>query len=308
MKRKALAIAKWTWLVLVLVFAGIFIYRNWPEIVVTLRQVRPVQVTASVLSLALAKLLLVQASRSSVKGGTRGFSYGAMFYINGVTQVAKYLPGGIWHFVGKFAYYRNAGLESKRATRAIVVENIWLVASAICFGLLFLLPTTLGSAGPAALAGLVGLPQALLLALWWVVFLAVEVAQGWPVGRSLLRAAALVLLLGGCWLLAGLSFVSLFPRPLLDGSLGAGLGAFGLAWAVGYLTLFAPGGLGSRELVLAVLLAPVLPAQQAVTLAGLHRVVWTAVEILFGGVAILGEAAGYVWGVGPLRQEGEADG
>ncbi|MCK4572859.1 MAG: hypothetical protein KAU36_00740, partial [candidate division Zixibacteria bacterium] len=38
----------------------------------------------------------------------------------------------------------------------------------------------------------------------------------------------------------------------------AGIGAFVLAYEIGYLTVFAPGGLGARELVLITVLTPFL--------------------------------------------------
>jgi hypothetical protein len=53
--------------------------------------------------------------------------------------LGKYLPGGIWHFAGKFGIYKVMGISTKATTQAIIYENIWLLSSATIVGFFTLL-------------------------------------------------------------------------------------------------------------------------------------------------------------------------
>lgn len=65
------------------------------------------------------------------------------------------------------------------------------------------------------------------------------------------------------------------------------LGAFSIAWATGYVAVFAPSGIGVREAVLVALLAPSVPAEEAVAYAAVSRVIWTLVEFVLGLLAFM---------------------
>ncbi|GAA1762209.1 lysylphosphatidylglycerol synthase domain-containing protein [Streptomonospora arabica] len=64
-------------------------------------------------------------------------------------------------------------------------------------------------------------------------------------------------------------------------------GAYALAWTLGVLVVFAPAGLGVRELVLVVGLAPVLDTGSALVVAALSRLIMTAADLLWAGGALL---------------------
>ena len=61
-----------------------------------------------------------------------------------------------------------------------------------------------------------------------------------------------------------------------------------LAWIVGFLAVFAPGGLGVRESVLVLLLEQVMPVGPAVVLTALGRLWWMAGEV---GLLVISTAA-----------------
>ena len=60
--------------------------------------------------------------------------------------------------------------------------------------------------------------------------------------------------------------------------LGTAVGAFTLGYTLGLLALFAPGGVGVRELVLIGLLAPFLGSGGAVALSVASRILLTVLE------------------------------
>ena len=70
-------------------------------------------------------------------------------------------------------------------------------------------------------------------------------------------------------------------------SLGPAVGAYALAWTLGLLVVFAPAGLGVREVVLVVALAPVVDAGAALVVAVLSRLVMTVADVGWAGLAVL---------------------
>ncbi len=69
---------------------------------------------------------------------------------------------------------------------------------------------------------------------------------------------------------------------------GRVLGAFALGHLIGALAVFAPGGLGPREGVTAVVLAPLLPGGTILALVALTRLLELVAELLYAGMARLG--------------------
>jgi uncharacterized membrane protein YbhN (UPF0104 family) len=108
------------------------------------------------------------------------------------------------------------------------------------------------------------------------------VAPDW---RTMIEAAGLYVL--GA-LVAGTSYfliaLSIYPGLTVSDALYV-IGAASVSSAISLLAVFAPGGLGVREVTLAVLLAPVLPPAVAVVLVVLLRVWSIGVDLLFYAVS-----------------------
>ena len=64
------------------------------------------------------------------------------------------------------------------------------------------------------------------------------------------------------------------------------MGAFCLGWALGYVTPFAPAGVGAREVGIAGILMTQVPAVDAFLHASVARIVWTCAELFLGGCAL----------------------
>jgi hypothetical protein len=65
------------------------------------------------------------------------------------------------------------------------------------------------------------------------------------------------------------------------------LGGYALAWAVGFLIIFFPGGIGPREVALIAVLAPVLPSASALVVALASRVVMTIGDLAWAGTGLV---------------------
>lgn len=274
-RQALLSLLKSAWVLVI--FGGVVAYlvTNWPTIREQLSGVALWRVLLAHVCLLGGKLLLVELARHSVEVTGASILYRRMFVINAMSQLAKYLPGGVWHFVGRAGYYHAAGLALPQVTRALIVENLWLVTSA-CFtgGIAFALYA--GDARSLLAVVLFGL---------WVVLLAVMTRWRVPdvSWRAVFQALGLQAL---AWSLIGASLWVLIPVNA-PGFMLLTVGAFALSWAIGYITLFAPSGLGVREAVLTALLGVVIDPAAALIYAALNRVIWVLTEVLLGVLARL---------------------
>lgn len=271
-----LRLLKWLWLVLVLGAVARYLWAHWDEVGPQLRTIALPRLGLALMLLIASKLLLVILSQRSVALAGHTVPYRRMFTINALSQLAKYLPGGIWHFVGRAGYYHTDGLPLRAVTQAMIVENLWLVFSAFMAGVSSLLLYYAGGWRLAvALAGLIAVWWAVL----WLICLRFSGERNWRGSLGTLGFQALI------WGLVGASLWVVLPS--LDGwrSGSLAIGAFCISWVIGYVALFAPGGIGVREAAMTALLAPALSAQDALLYAAIHRFLWVAAELTLGIIA-----------------------
>lgn len=198
--------------------------------------------------------------------------------------LARYVPGKIWANTVRLALSRRAGVRYGATTGAILWETL----------------IALGSAGVVALAGLAGRAEpgvirgaVILLALTLLAWTAARLLVRHPRGAALLErvasgeslrrpralAAPLAFSLAG-WLLYGLAHwaVARALAPVAAADLPLMAGAVALAWAGGYLAVVMPVGLGVRDGILLVILAPLLDPAQALVFVAMSRVVQLAAD------------------------------
>jgi len=211
-----------------------------------------------------------------------------------VGQLAKYVPGSVWAFALQMELAKKAGVPRVNGFTATIVTLGLSVVSALVIGLialphlleigggapwliLALLPVAVVCALPPVLTRLVNLLLRLLRrrrlpsALGWA---HVGVALGWT---SLAWASFGTHL----WLLTS-SEASLGPYGWVQS-----LGVFALAMTASSLALVAPSGIGVREAIIAVALAPSLPVGVALGLALASRLVLTVADLLAAAAAAL---------------------
>ncbi|MEW6580270.1 MAG: hypothetical protein AB1435_13910 [Chloroflexota bacterium] len=269
-------VVKWLWLVLVAGAVVRYLWAHWDEIGPQLRAISPARLGLAAACLIASKLLLVVVSQRSVALAGHRIGYRRMFAINALSQLAKYLPGGIWHFVGRAGFYHADGLPLRAVTRAMVVENLWLVLSAFLAGLIGALAYYLSGmrAGIAAVG---------LIAVWWALLWLIRLRFGGE--RSWRASLGTLALQAAIWALVGVSLWAILPGQSGWRSVALAIGAFCLSWVIGYVAVFAPGGIGVRETVMTALLVPLLAVPDALVYAAAHRFVWVAAELALGIVA-----------------------
>jgi len=216
--------------------------------------------------------------------------------IIGITQFAKYVPGNVAQYLGRVGMSLARGIPARALAVTLILETLLVVAAAIVVGV-----------GTGALSE-VGLQavhnhgaQLALIAVLVVfaiagLFLFRKVAPALlrkftpryapaldgallPSQSSLVRAFVLYCLMYGT---LGLGLIVLahllLPEAAQDGWLL--IAAFSLAWVVGFVTPGAPAGLGVREGLLLLMLAPVYSTASAGILVIALRIATTMGDVL----------------------------
>lgn len=284
MRKKILDILKWVWFVAVILGASYYFYKNYQKISTYLETISILRIGVSFLLLFLGKLALSDLTRLSLKKVDVDLDYKDALTITSVTQLGKYLPGGIWHVAGKFGIYKARKISTKKSTAAIVFENLWLLSSALVVGASLLLISSqdvlcdfndIFCNSGTNRAVLIGLPIVWVAALWIVDYLFFKEKRYTFKDFILLVAEMLVI-----WVSFGLSFWMVFP---IQSGFGMAItGAFSISWVAGYVAFFAPGGIGIREYLLTIILASYFSSGQVATYATIHRLIWVVVEIILG--------------------------
>ncbi len=258
---------------------------------------------------SVAALLLVFCF--GVLGWSRAFAcldstrvrYGTLLRIWFLSNLARYVPGKVWQFVGAAQLARSEGIPA-----AVLLTSLLANAGFTLLGAMIVAAATLpaGAWLGRALPGGGHLPPGLWLAtsctllslvlvhplvLNWGLRLVprwlhrtVLVWNGrWVDGVLLLMIAVVGWIAYGAALL--LFVRSLFPPPA--GALAALTGANAAAFAAGYVVIIAPAGLGARELSMAALLRPILPEGVAVVVAVGSRLWIVAAELVGAGLALV---------------------
>jgi glycosyltransferase 2 family protein len=210
------------------------------------------------------------------------------------TNIAKYLPGNVWHFYGRVVAAKNAGFSVGAATLSVLLESLLMAAAALTIAL-----TT----------GTTGILQILSLA---AVLIAIHPRFLNPLlklasrlkGKSKepqepiqIRRYPLLPLLGEvCFvLLRGVGFfftlsalsptASGYPLGIAPSQIPLILSAFSFSWVLGLVVPGAPGGIGVFEATAIALLGFQLPTGTIIGGVALYRLISILAEVTGAGFA-----------------------
>ena len=286
-------------LLLVCACAGVALYANWNQAREAVAElplwVLPAAILAGMLGLA-AQML---AWRSLLAGLGSPLPHAVAARVMFVGQLGKYLPGSVWAFVAQVELARDWDVPRSRGAAATLVAIAVTVAVSL-----------------AVAAVALPLSSAEAARRWWWALAAAPVllaclhprVLGWGIGlvarpfarfREVTEAGPLRIGGGAVAASVGWTLMAWVPLgahvwlltwavggPALA-SVGPAVGAYALAWTLGLLVVFAPAGLGVREVVLVVALAPVVDAGAALVVAVLSRLVMTVADVGWAGLALL---------------------
>lgn len=215
-------------------------------------------------------------------------------YVYAKSWMGRYIPGAATWIIGKVYFASKHGVSKARLGVSGLLEGALQIAATLALALVLLLvdPRTHGLDGwliALMIAAFVGCVVCLVPQVFvWLIGLALKVLRRKPLEDDVRPGLGTVL--GGAGLyvagaiLSGSAyyFITLAVYPSLKGSDAAFvIGAASMASAISMLAVFAPGGLGVREGVQALLLSLVMPPSIALVVVVVTRVWSLGVDALF---------------------------
>jgi glycosyltransferase 2 family protein len=197
------------------------------------------------------------------------------------SQLGKYIPGGIWQFVGQVGLASDAGVTIARSSVIVPVHIVVQIAAAGSVGAL---ACVLAPSAPLVwrFVAIAGAGSLALLDRRLLRFVARRIARGLgirldgdgglPSQPAIWRA---YLWTSGTLLASGAAF-AIMLSSVDASSHSAPIAIFALAWLAGFLAVLVPAGLGVREAVLMAFLPASGGTIVAVSLS--HRILTMIVE------------------------------
>lgn len=233
---------------------GIFIWQSRASLSALLHDGEWIYLLAALLLWIASNLLAPLLATSLFRASHIEISYSTCLNIHCQRLPAKYLPGGIWHSVGRANDYLGLGHSAGKVGTYFLLENFLLI-----------MVTLLLSAG--LVSSLIKAEQ-----VQWLVTLLPFVCGAallvFPYASNSLSKGKMkfaypgygmaIVLMCVYWGIAGLSFtcyISAFPGLAPDVSAVQTTAIYIFSWCLGYLAVFAPQGIGVSEFVSGYLLA-----------------------------------------------------
>ena len=249
----------------------------------------PGWIAASVLVVFAAYAVLIEAWRRVVLSMGERLPFGSAARIWFLASLGKYIPGKVWAIAGAAVLAQRAGVDPAVAVAgALMLQALALASGAAVVAVTA--PDTFQAVGPNVLPLAVGV---VLLSFVGVAVLASQplldrlnrlLPRSLPPLRAI-RPHMLALAFAGnlcAWVGYG-SALLLLARGVLPEvtlSLPQSIGVFTCSYLVGFIALFAPGGLGPRESVFLLILASDIGLKPAAGLALASRLLLTGTEVL----------------------------
>lgn len=257
------------------------------------------RIGVSILLVFLAYAVLIQTWRRMVSAWDSSLGWGSAAHIWFVSNLGRYLPGKVWQVAAMGVLAQRAGVSAQAAVgSSLVIALVNILAGLVVIAL----------TGRHALAVLELSAADLLLTATLVVSATVTLPWYLPrlvsaVNRIFSRAidvprvpySTILESAVGCalaWLAYGIAFYILATAIAVvpaGATIGDHIAIFALSYLAGYLAVFAPGGIGVREVTMAALLTNWLSYD--VGTAGLIVIAsraWLTVLEMLPGLLLLG--------------------
>lgn len=278
-----------------LIFTFLFrnLYLNWSELSTYQWSPNYLALAGSLFLLLADAFLYAYLWRWIVLQLGGSLEYRKLFRILFLSQLGRYLPGKVWNLAGVIYLGSKEGVSKLISGASLGLQLLWQVLSGL---IVFLLTLPFwGHAQP--LAG--SYPSLLLLPLGVILFHPAFMRRGfgfalralgeeprrldWGYRDTLGQLLLWVLF----WIINGVAYYllinSLTPSPLSQAPMV--VGAFTIAWVVGFLALFAPAGLGVVEGTLTFLLGFQFPVPVATVVVLFTRLIRTIAELICALIA-----------------------
>ena len=227
--------------------------------------------------------VLIMAWRGVLKGWSQDLSIAAATSIWCVSNLGRYLPGKVWSVAGLAVLAQRQGVSGWAAVGSALTMQVLSIGSGVA-----VVALTVPAAAPALQLSLAGTVVAGVL----VVLVSPTIGprltrlvgrgdyeyHPLPIGVVVTGFVATSL----AWIGYGVAFKLLIEGlvPNVEIDVATSIGVFAAGYIVGFLALFAPGGLVVREAVYLTMLMPILGGSAALAVSVASRILLTVTEIV----------------------------
>ncbi|TDD99941.1 lysylphosphatidylglycerol synthase domain-containing protein [Jiangella asiatica] len=282
--------ARRAFLVLALAAAAWATASRWDEVRDAWSALPPLTVLAAFavsLAYVLATMVSWRAVLSDLGSTVPLGSAARMFFLS---QLGKYLPGGVWNLVAAAEIGADLAIPRRRSVTVMAVALLVSIVTGLLVAVVAVLAgpdDVRDTYGPAMLTlpllVVLLLPPVTNRLLGLVLRLLSRPPLDHPLSATGVAGASAWALLA--WLLAGLHtwlLATALGAEATPATAALATGAYALAWAVGLLVVVVPAGLGVREAVLGLVLADQLDGGAVVVAVLASRVLMTAADLTLG--------------------------
>jgi hypothetical protein len=212
-------------------------------------------------------------------------TYGTILKIHVGRLPARYLPGGIWQTVSRMIDLHRLGVDRSQLSALVMLENLVPLAVALAMGGACVLIA--GDARLLALAAALG-GLVLLTSLPFLLRHRLLLHKRRFTPHTYFSAVSITV---AFWIIAATAFACYWYS---FSAIHAGVsslqvyGAYLLAWSAGFMSVFAPQGIGVFESVIGLLLKGALPFSEVAVLAVGFRAATLMADFIAYGILLVG--------------------
>ncbi|MDB9473292.1 lysylphosphatidylglycerol synthase domain-containing protein [Dolichospermum circinale] len=218
------------------------------------------------------------------------------------TNIAKYLPGNVWHYYGRIIAAKNANIPTNIATLSVLLEPLLMLAAALIIIVLFASQIVVNNWKiNLVILQLLGLIIILGILHPWFLNPTIQLLDRWKNKKSqpenqlidsfIINRYPVKPLLGEIVFLglraSGFILTMLAINSLTWQQIPLLFGTFSCAWVMGLVIPGAPGGLGVFETIAILLLQYHFPAALVISAIALYRLISILAETTGAAIAWL---------------------
>ncbi|MGO5363053.1 lysylphosphatidylglycerol synthase domain-containing protein [Bifidobacterium sp. LCP19S3_H1] len=285
------------WLFLIVALTGLVwaVARNWQAFIAALA-VLPWYIVVASLLLALVYVWFTLWSWKVILADLGSpLDWRASIQLFGISQIGKYIPGGVWNIVAAARIGHDHNIPARRSVAAMTIAVLISLVSGTGIGACALM--TMPESGDIpiwAVCLLLGVLVVLLLppvlnriiSTCFRLMKRPSLEQGMTFSGLGLSASLAVI----SWIVAGIQVWVLacgFGMTPTLRNMAVSIGAYALAWVAGFLAVVVPAGTGVREWVLGLLLAGMLSNGEVLAVILVSRITMTVADLCYAGIGML---------------------
>jgi len=195
----------------------------------------------------------------------------------GLAQLAKYVPGNIFHLASRQAIGVSDGLPGKPLAKSTILDLILEIISGVFFFIL-VLPSFIPDFSEH---------YAFILFIFSFLLYLFTIKRWWNREIAIASIIYMIFLTIAALIFYGVLMVILPSNSLSHYSVLSILGAYVVAWLVGLVTPGAPGGAGIRELILYTLMHSWISQSDLLLAIIISRIITILGDCVFYGISVV---------------------